>query len=75
MPTAIKQTLQALQIIVQTVPVGTNLALIHLMWSIRMGLISGQSRSDFSRSARVGLLPRGDTAELAGDALWSLEDR
>ncbi len=37
MPTAIEQTLQALQIMVQTVPVGTNLALIHLMWSILNG--------------------------------------
>lgn len=37
MPTAIEQTLQALQIIVQTVPIGTNLALIHLMWSILNG--------------------------------------
>ena len=34
---AIEQTLQALQIIVQSVPVGTNLALIHLMWSILNG--------------------------------------
>ena len=33
LPTAIEQTLQALQIIVQTVPVGTNLALIHLIFS------------------------------------------
>ncbi len=31
MPIAIEQTLQALQIIVQSVPVGTNLSLIHLM--------------------------------------------
>ena len=33
MPTAIEQTLQALQIIVQSAPVGTNLVVIHLMWS------------------------------------------
>lgn len=37
MPIAIEQTLQALQFIVQSVPVGTNLALIHLMWSILNG--------------------------------------
>ncbi len=41
MPTAIEQTLQALQIIVQSVPVGTNLALIHLMWSILNGSFEG----------------------------------
>ncbi|MDJ0595252.1 MAG: hypothetical protein QNJ72_35615 [Pleurocapsa sp. MO_226.B13] len=37
MPIAIEQTLQALQIMVQSVPVGTNLGLIHLMWSILNG--------------------------------------
>ena len=41
MPTAIEQTLQALQIIVQSVPVGTNLALLHLMWSILNGSFLG----------------------------------
>ena len=30
MPIAIEQTIQALQIMVQSVPVGTNLALLHL---------------------------------------------
>ena len=37
MPIAIEQTLQALPIMVQSVPLGTNLALIHLMWSILNG--------------------------------------
>ena len=47
MPTAIEQTLQALQIIVQTVPVGTNLALIHLMWSILNGSFLGSRGAIF----------------------------
>ena len=68
MPIAIEQTLQALQIMVQSVPVGTNLALLHLMWSIRMGLIFSQSRRDFSSPARFRLLPRGNQAQLASDA-------
>ena len=37
MSIAIEQTLQALEIMVQSVPVGTNLGLIHLMWSILNG--------------------------------------
>ena len=37
MSIAIEQTIQALKIVLQTVPVGTNLALIHLLWSILNG--------------------------------------
>lgn len=37
MSIAIEQTIQVLQVIVQTVPVGTNLALLHLLWSMLQG--------------------------------------
>ena len=47
MPTALEQTLQALQIMVQSVPVGTNLALIHLMWTILNGSFLGSRGAIF----------------------------
>ena len=37
MSIAIGQTIQVLQLILQTVPIGTNLALLHLLWSILNG--------------------------------------
>ena len=37
MSIAIEQTIQVLQVVLQTVPVGTNLALLHLLWSILNG--------------------------------------
>ena len=37
MSIAITQTIHVLQIIVQTVPVGTNLALLQLMWTMLNG--------------------------------------
>ena len=37
MSIAIAETIQALQVVLQTVPVGTNLALLHLLWSILNG--------------------------------------
>jgi hypothetical protein len=57
MPTAIEQTLQALQIIVQSVPVGTNLALIHLMWSILNGSFLGSRGAIFPALQDNGFSP------------------
>lgn len=37
MPIAIEQTIHVLQIVVQNVPVGTNLSLLHLLWSMLNG--------------------------------------
>lgn len=37
MSIAITETIQALQLVLQTVPIGTNLALLHLLWSILNG--------------------------------------
>jgi hypothetical protein len=46
MSIAISQTIHVLQIIVQTVPMGTNLALLQLMWTILNGSFL-QSRGGF----------------------------
>ena len=37
MSIAIEQTIQVLQVVLQTVPIGTNLALLQLLWSILNG--------------------------------------
>ena len=37
MPIAIEQTIQVLQIVVQSVPMGTNLSLLHLLWTMFSG--------------------------------------
>jgi len=37
MSIAIEQTIHVLQVVLQTVPIGTNLALLHLLWSILNG--------------------------------------
>ncbi|MFQ5419823.1 MAG: hypothetical protein ACE5EY_05615 [Anaerolineae bacterium] len=37
MSIAIEQTIHVLQVVLQTVPIGTNLALMHLLWSILNG--------------------------------------
>ncbi len=57
MPTAIEQTLQALQFMVPSVPVGTNLALIHLMWSILNGSFLGSRGAIFPARQESGFSP------------------
>lgn len=47
MPIVIEQTIQALQAVVQGVPVGTNLALLHLMWAILNGSFLGSRGAIF----------------------------
>jgi hypothetical protein len=47
MPVAIEKTLQVLQAVVQRVPVGTNLALLHLMWAILNGSFLGSRGAIF----------------------------
>ena len=47
MPIVIEQTIQALQAVVQGVPVGTNLALLHLMWTLLNGSFLGSRGAIF----------------------------
>lgn len=47
MPIVIEQTIQALQAVVQGVPVGTNLALLHLMWAMLNGSFLGSRGAMF----------------------------
>jgi len=34
MPTAVRETIQVLEMIVQAVPVGTNLGLLYMLWAM-----------------------------------------
>ena len=47
MPIAIEQALQVLKAVVQGVPIGTNLALLHLMWGILNGSFLGSRGAIF----------------------------
>ncbi len=47
MPIAIEQALQALQAVVAGVPIGTNLALLQLMWGILNGSFLGSRGAIF----------------------------
>ena len=47
MPIVIEQAIQALQATVEGVPVGTNLALLHLMWAILNGSFLGSRGAIF----------------------------
>ncbi|MEM9276444.1 MAG: hypothetical protein AAGA80_26365, partial [Cyanobacteria bacterium P01_F01_bin.143] len=76
MPTAIEQTLQALQIIVQTVPVGTNLALIHLMWSILNGSFLESRGAIFPALEESGFSTKGirRSWQAMRYGAWSIDD-
>jgi len=55
MSIAIAETIHVLQIIVQTVPLGTNLALLQLMWTILNGSFLQSRGAIFPALAANGL--------------------
>lgn len=57
MSIAITQTIHVLQIIVQTVPIGTNLALLQLMWTILNGSFLQSRGAIFPALAANGFTP------------------
>ena len=58
MPIAIEQALQVLQAVVQSLPVGTNLALLHLMWGILNGSFLSSRGAIFPALQDNGFPPR-----------------
>lgn len=58
MSIAITQTIQVLQIVLQTVPVGTNLALLQLMWTILNGSFLQSRGAIFPALKATGFTPR-----------------
>lgn len=55
MPTAVSQTLEALCAVVLSVPVGTNLALLHFLWMLVTGALLPSRGALFPALQAVGL--------------------
>ena len=54
MSSASESTIQALEFIVKTLPVGTNLALLHVLWALLSGAFLQQSGRRVSRPVALG---------------------
>ena len=69
MPIAIEITLEALEAVVQSLPLGTNLALLHLMWGILNGSFLSSRGAIFPALLKAWIFSSGDTTQLASNAL------
>lgn len=76
MSTASKRTIQVLEHIVKWVPIGTNLALLHLLWAMLNGAFLGSRGAVFSALQAVGFT--APQIRRVGQALrngaWSIAD-
>ena len=76
MSIAIEQTIQALQVVLQGVPVGTNLALLQLLWSMLNGSFLSSRGAIFSGMQASGFadaeIRRGWAALRYG--IWRIDD-
>jgi hypothetical protein len=76
MSIAIKQTIQALQVVLQGVPVGTNLALLQLLWSMLNGSFLSSRGAIFPAMKASGFdddeIRRGWAAMRYG--IWRIDD-
>ena len=54
MPIAVEHTVHAIAALVQTVPVGTNIALMHLLWVMLNGSFLGSRGAVFTALAGQG---------------------
>lgn len=57
MPLAISETMRALCSVVQSLPVGTNLALLHFLWMLLTGALLTSRGALFPALVSIGLLP------------------
>ncbi len=72
MPTVVYRMLTLLCAVVMVVPIGTNLALLHLLWMlVSQGLLP--SRGALSRPGATGTLPQRRAPRLDRPRLWRLE--
>ena len=58
MSSASRSTIQALEFIVKTLPVGTNLALLHVLWALLSGAFLSSRGAMFPALLRLGLRGR-----------------
>jgi hypothetical protein len=57
MPIAVSQTMEALCAVVQSLPIGTNLALLHFLWMQLSGALLPSRGALFPALQAIGLLP------------------
>lgn len=67
MLTAIEITVHAIGAVVQTVPMGTNIALVHILWVMMSGGFA-EPRCVLYGAQRQGVRHAGSAPELGGDA-------
>lgn len=73
MSTASEATIQALEYVVKTLPVGTNLALLHLLWALLSGAFLSSRGAVFPALQRIGLSvgQMRRSSQAARDGAWS----
>ncbi len=68
MPIAVERTVQAIGAVVQTVPVGTNIALLHLLWVMLNGSFLRSRGAVFGGTGWAKVYAAGSAAQLGGFA-------
>ena len=76
MSTASKVTIQALEYVVKTLPVGTNLALLHLLWALLSGAFLNSRGAVFPALQTVGLsaVQIRRSSQAVRDGAWSSDE-
>ena len=72
MSTASKVTIQALEYVVKTLPVGTNLALLYVLWALLSGGFLSSRGALVSGACGFGSECRPDPAQQSSRASWRL---
>ena len=73
MSTASEATIQALEYVVKTLPIGTNLALLHLLWALLSGAFLGSRGAVFPALQTLGLsaVQMRRSSQAMRDGAWS----
>lgn len=76
MSTASKVTIQALEHVVKTLPVGTNLALLHLLWALLSGAFLSSRGALFPALLSLGLdaVQIRRSSQAVRDGAWSCDE-
>lgn len=70
MPIVVEQTVQAIAAVVQTVPIGTNIALMRLMW-----VMLDEPWCGVWCAGEQGAECAGSAAELGGNGTWGMGEQ
>ena len=76
MSTASEVTIKALEYVVKTLPVGTNLALLHLLWALLSGAFLGSRGAVFPALQTLGLkaVQIRRSSQAVRDGAWSSDE-